>query len=275
MTAPPLWTLPLSGYAGLNIKAVNCTAESTCLLLGKTLTLYSTSLITFDARHPTIVDPKGTDALTCITAEICVGLNEGVVYTTLDGAVTDWHHTGSPDKATSVACVRGRTDPAECVATTRDFLILGTMTHTDGQIRWSWRYTDADPSEGLEAVGCSPGGQCTAVGAGGEVFTADGTDLMHWTEQILPNLLVPVATRPLFKSVACPADGVCLAGGVHGPDAIIASTTDDWTDFSYDQIPGIEGALPTVTSFGCQTVDRCVAVGSTALIGVRNRSGAG
>ena len=31
------------------------------------------------------------NALTCITADICVGINEGVVYTTFDGAVTDWH----------------------------------------------------------------------------------------------------------------------------------------------------------------------------------------
>ena len=69
-------------------------------------------------------------------------------------------------------------------------------------------------------------------------------------------------------SVACPADGVCLAGGVHGANAIVASTANNWTDFSYDEIPGIEPA-PMITSFGCETVDRCVAVGSTALIGVR------
>jgi len=145
------------------------------------------------------------------------------------------------------------------------------MTQTDGLIRWNWRFTDADPSEGLEAVGCSPGGECTAVGGGGEVLKSAGTDLMRWTELVLPNERAPAATRPLLKSVACPADGVCLAGGVHGPDAIIASTTNDWADFSYDQLPGIEGAAPTITSFGWETADRCVAVGSTALVGVRDR----
>jgi photosystem II stability/assembly factor-like uncharacterized protein len=267
-----LWSLPLSGYTGLNIKAVNCTGPSECLFLGKTLSLFSTDLTTFAARHPTIADPRGTDALTCITKDLCVGINEGVVYTTLDGAVTDWNQNAFPDKATSVACLPGRTAPAVCVATTRDFLILGTMTQAGGQIRWNWRYTDADPSEGLEAVGCSPGGQCTAVGGGGEVLTSVGTDLMRWTELVLPNQLAPVDARPLLKSVACPADGVCLAGGVHGPDAIIASTTNNWADFSYQKIPGIEGAAPTITSFGCETVDRCVGVGSTALVGVRNHS---
>jgi len=36
---------------------------------------------------------------------------------------------------------------------------------------------------------------------------------MHWNELILPAKLVPGDKRPLLKSVACPADGVCLAGG--------------------------------------------------------------
>ncbi len=266
-----LWSLPLSGYAGLNIKSVNCTGPSRCLLLGKSLTLFTSNLNSFAPRQPTTSDPKGTDALTCITAKLCVGINEGVVYTTLDGAVTGWTQNAFPERATSVACLAGRTAPAVCLATTRDFLVLGKMTRRAGQIDWHWVTTDADPSEGLEAVGCSAGGQCTAVGGGGEVLTSHGTDLMHWTELVLPNARVPVADRPLLKSVACPAVGVCLAGGIHGPDAVIASTTNNWADFSYDQIAGIEGAAPTIKAFGCKTVDRCVAVGSTALIGVRKR----
>lgn len=267
-----LWSLPLSGETGLNIKSVNCSGRSECLFLGKALTLFTTDLTQFAERRPTITDPRGTDALTCITKELCVGINEGVVYTTLDGAVTGWSQNSFPDKATSVACLPGRTDPAVCVATTREFLILGTMTQTDDQIRWNWRYTDADPSQGLEAVGCSPGGQCTAVGGGGEVLTSDGTDLMHWTERILPNELEPVETRPMLKSVACPASGVCLVGGIHEPNAVIASTTNNWDDFSYEEIEGIEGAAPTIKSFGCDSVNRCVAVGSTSLLGVRKPS---
>jgi hypothetical protein len=92
---------------------------------------------------------------------------------------------------------------------------------------------------------------------------------MHWTEPIPPDLTEPVDLRPLLKSVVCPADGECLAGGVHGPDAIILSTTDSWTDHSEEKIQGIEGAAPTITSFGCESADRCVAVGSTSLVGVR------
>ncbi len=264
-----LWSLPLSGYSGLDVKAVNCTGFSECLLLGKTLALFSKDLISFAARHPTITDPKGTDAQTCITKDVCVGINEGVTYTTLDGAVTDWNHNAFPEKATSVACVPGKTDPAQCLATTREFLALGTMTHTDGQIRWQWRYTDADPSAALEAVACSPEGQCTAVGGGGTVLTSEGHDLMHYKELILPTKLQPGEKRPLLKSVACPADGVCLAGGIRGADAIIASTKNNWADYAYEKIEGIEGASPTVAAFGCESINRCVAVGGTSLLGKR------
>ena len=92
---------------------------------------------------------------------------------------------------------------------------------------------------------------------------------MHWNELTLPNKIAPGENRPLLKSVACPAYGVCLAGGIHGADAIIASTKDDWADYAYEKIEGIEGAAPAITGFGCESTDRCVAVGGTSLIGTR------
>ena len=266
-----LWNEPLSGYSGLNVESVNCSGKSECLFLNKTMTLVTKDLTAFDPRHPTTVDPKGTSAQTCITKDICVGVNEGVVYTTLDGAVTDWTENAFPEKATTVACVPGKTDPAECVATTREFVILGKMTHDDGKIRWNWRYTDADPSETPEAVGCSKGGLCTVAGPGGMVLASNGADLMNWTEHILPEATTPVGLRPDFKSVACPDDGVCLVGGLKLPNAIIASTKNNWADWTYEKIPGIEGVTPTVAAFGCETVNRCVGVGGTSLVGTRDQ----
>jgi hypothetical protein len=35
---------------------------------------------------------------------------------------------------------------------------------------------------------------------------------------------------------------------------------------------GIEGAAPMIKSFGCDSANRCVAVGSTSLVGVRKPS---
>ncbi len=147
------------------------------------------------------------------------------------------------------------------------------MTVSAGRVSWDWKYAHASPTpEKLGGVGCSPGGECTAVGAGGEVWSSDGTDLLHFKRHIVPEG-VPVDERPLLASVACPANGVCLAGGIHGDEAIVASTRNDWTDFSYDKIAGIEGAAPTITAFGCESVDRCVAVGTTALVGVAEHPG--
>jgi photosystem II stability/assembly factor-like uncharacterized protein len=263
-----LWKEPLSEYTGLNILAINCSGKTDCLFVGKTMTLFTKDLESFKARHPTITDPMGTKAVTCITQEICVGVNGGVTYTTLDGAVTDWTQNSFPETPSAIACMPGRTDVVECVATTRELLAVGTMTHDDGQIHWRWRYADVEPAAILGAVGCSHS-QCTAAGKEGVLLTSDGTDLMHWTEHVFPNADTVPALRPEFKSVACPADGVCLAGGIKSPKSFIASTKDGWKTWSFDELEGIEGANPTVAGFGCETVDRCIAVGGTAMVGVR------
>ena len=183
-----LWSLPLPDTLGLEVKSVNCTGRSECLFLGKTQTRFTTDLMDFKFRHPTTTAPAGTDALTCITKDLCVGIGDGAVYTTLDGAATGWSLSSFSGKATSVACLPGRTDPAVCLATTVDSIVLGTMTQTAGVISWEWNTTFADPSEELGAVACSPGGWCTAVGAGGDVLTSAKTDLLHWTEHVLPPL---------------------------------------------------------------------------------------
>jgi photosystem II stability/assembly factor-like uncharacterized protein len=270
-TGGRLWKEPLSEYTGLNILAINCSGRSECLFVGKTMTLFTKDLESFKARHPTITDPMGTKAVTCVTKEICVGVNGGVTYTTLDGAVTDWTQNSFPETPSAIACMPGRTDVIECVATTRELLAVGTMTHEDDQVHWRWRYADVEPEAILGAVGCSHS-QCTAAGKEGVLLTSNGTDLMHWTEHVFPNPETVPALRPEFKSVVCPADGVCLAGGIKSPKSFIASTKDEWKTWSFDELEGIEGANPTVAGFGCETVDRCVAVGGTALVGVRHPS---
>ncbi len=84
-----------------------------------------------------------------------------------------------------------------CVVTTRDFIVLGTMTDAGGEISWSWVTTDADPSSVLEAIGCSPAGQCAAVGKDGEVMTSVGTNLLQWKERIIPSAAtIPDRGRP-------------------------------------------------------------------------------
>jgi hypothetical protein len=208
----------------------------------------------------------GSDVQTCIAEQACVRFNEGFVCTTLDGGdKTFWSQNDFPGgRPMSAACIPGRTNPAVCVVTTSEFLWLGTMTESGGDINWSWHSIHAPPHKKLEAVGCSSGGECTAVGDGGEVFrSVPGTNLMHWEKLVLPDL-------PRLTSVDCPANGVCLAGGLQGANAIIASTTDNWAEFSINLIPGFEGKPPKIKSLSCETVNRCVAVGDTpALVGLR------
>lgn len=274
-----LWTEPLAGVTGLNVKAVNCTGSADCLLLGKTQALFTGNIFTagpedFEARRPTTVDPAGTDAQTCISRELCVGAAEGVTYTTFDGARTGWGQAGFKGRAGAVACVPGRTDPAVCVATTREFVALGTMTQTTDKTggdkaTWRWVYTDADPGGKPEAVGCNAAGECTVVGTEGMILSSVGKDLMDWKETVVPSAVGPDEDRPVLKSVACPASGVCLVGGTHGAQVVLATTTNGWADFSYDTLTGVEGKEPTIAGFGCESAFRCVAVGATVLVGTR------
>jgi photosystem II stability/assembly factor-like uncharacterized protein len=277
-TGGKLWREPLAGVTGLNIKAVNCTGEADCLLLGKTQALFTGDIFTagpeeFEPRHPTTVDPAGTDAQTCISKELCVGGSDGVTYTTFDGARTGWGQAGFPERAGAIACLSGPANPYVCVATTREFVLLGTMTRADGKAKWDWRTTDADPGGKPEGVGCSPDGECTVVGTEGMILSSEGHDLMHWKETVVPSAVGPDEDRPVLKSVACPADGVCLVGGGHGAKVVLATTTNDWADYSYDTLSGVEGKEPTLKGFGCDSAFHCVAVGDTVLALTRKKPG--
>lgn len=146
---------------------------------------------------------------------------------------------------------------------------MGRMTQDAGRLpHWRWRWTNADASQDVSAVACDPSGaRCTAVGKDGMVLTTSGDGVADWDEQTIPPD-VPIDQLPLYTSVTCPATGFCLAGGAHGVQAIVASTTNGWTDFSYDEIGDLRAA-PALAGFGCESVSRCVGVGSTVLIGRR------
>lgn len=267
-----LWQGAMRGVTGLNVKNLTCTGPTTCLVLGKNQSLYTTDMQTFASRKPTLYDPKGTDALTCITDLLCVGLNEGVTYTTQDGAATDWSQSGFPERGGAIWCTPGKTDPPTCYALTRDFIVRGTMTMQGGVPKWTWVNTDADPPGAkpeLEAIGCDPtGSQCTAVGTDGLVMTTT-TDPMHWTAYTLPLGSLP-GQRPIYKSVTCVAAGVCLVGGGQGITAYVLSTANNWKDYSVDKLTGVQGGEVSVHGFACVTVNRCLGIGSTALLGTRN-----
>jgi hypothetical protein len=273
-TGGTLWTLPIADHGALNTNSVNCTAPSTCLISGMTDMLYTTDLDVWRPRFGPVQSAAGSENQTCVTPTLCVAVNDGTVYTTFDAGVTPWSQNQFPHvrPAAGIACVPGRTDPVTCLVPVKDLILLGTMTQDEGGLpHWTWRYTNADSDEILNAVACDPtGAQCTAVGMEGTVLTTIGGSLLNWTAHQFPQLPPPVPedALPTYTSVTCPQAGFCMAGGAHGVQAIVASTTNNWADYSYDEIGDIR-ASPILAGFSCVTLNRCLAVGSTALVGIR------
>jgi hypothetical protein len=275
-TGGTLWTLPIADHGALNTNSVNCTAPSTCLITGQTDALYTEDLDAWTPRFGPTTAPAGSENQTCVTATLCIGVSDGVVYTTFDAGKTLWSQNQFPHvrPSSGIACIPGRTNPVTCLVPVKDLILLGTMTQDAGGLpHWSWRYTNADSDEILTAVACDPtGSRCTAVGEAGTVMTTTGDGLMDWSSQQIPPLDPPkttVSDLPTYSSVTCPQAGFCMAGGAHGPQAIVASTTNNWADYSYDQIGDIRES-PILSGFSCVSINECLAVGSTALIGLRN-----
>jgi hypothetical protein len=271
-TGGTLWTLPIADHGALNTSAIECTAPSTCLILGMNDALFTNDLNAFRPRFGPVQSAAGSGNQTCVNATLCVAVNDGVVYTTFDGGLTQWTQNAFPHvrPMAGLACIPGQTAPVTCFVPIKDLILIGTMAPDAGGLpHWNWRYTNADADEVISAVACSPAGnQCTAVGKAGMVLTTTPDSVLDWDEQTIPPN-VPVDELPLYTSVTCPATGFCMAGGAHGPQSIVASTTNNWADYSYDEIGDIRAA-PAISGFGCESINRCIAVGSTVLVGVRN-----
>jgi hypothetical protein len=60
-----------------------------------------------------------------------------------------------------------------------------------------------------------------------------------------------------------------MIGGKHGAFTVVTSTVDNFVTYSYDEIGDIRAAVG-VSGFGCESINRCIAVGSTVLLGIRN-----
>jgi len=268
-----LWSTPLYKDTGLDTKSVTCFDATTCFLFGRTGVLSTTDLRSFDGLFPPTSSPAGVSDGECLTQALCVGVSEGATFTTLDGAKSPWSQTSFPPAMPAAAACLPGSDPVTCLATTADgYVLRGTLTLDGNRPRWSWIYTTADADSALAGIGCSPAPvSCTAVGKAGEIWISDPADptLMTWTQrQLLDDRIVD--DRADFTAVTCPASGVCLIAGAHGGQPAIATTTDNWKTYTYDEPPTVIGAAPTIKGATCITVDRCVVVGTTTLTGQRS-----
>jgi hypothetical protein len=273
-TGGQLWSAPLVD-ADLDTKWIGCTGPTTCLQLGRTGGVTTTDLRVFDGITPPSFSPAGISSGTCISREICVALAK-TTLTTLNGGASVWGQTAFlPGTPGQIICLPGSTNPVTCLATVGSFVAVGTMTvqgdAPNSKALWDWRYTDVDAEAALPAIACSPGPAiaCTAVGGNGQVWTTTDPTFMHWEEHSIATTEI-VDKRPALTSVTCPSAGYCLAAGAHAGSAYIATTQDNWATYSEDSIEGIESASPTINAIVCPTPERCIAIGDTALVGVRS-----
>jgi photosystem II stability/assembly factor-like uncharacterized protein len=149
-----------------------------------------------------------------------------------------------------------------CVVATSETIYRGDLSTAGGAVSWSWVASDADPSDPLNGIACSSPSSCTAVGFAGQVLTTIDPTFIHWRAQKIGT--GPVAERPPLKAVSCPADGVCVAVGERG---FIATTTNNWADWSLDQVGG--SPKPNLGAIDCKSTTRCIVAGDTVLAGRR------
>ena len=269
VTGGTLWTLPIADRGAFNTKAIRCSTSLDCAFFGQFEVLVTDDMSAYRPRFGPVQSATGSETQTCVTDTVCVSVNESVVYTTFDGGRTQWSSNQFPKvrPMSGIACLPGKTDPVTCLVPVKYNVLLGTMTRdAQGLPQWLWRWTNADADQLISAIDCAPGTTtCAAAGVSGEVLTT--TNLVDWAQQTIP-VGVPVGSLPDYTSVTCPQAGFCMVGGKQGVQSVVASTLDGFTTYSYDKIGDLRAA-PGISGFGCESVNRCVAVGSTVLVGTR------
>ncbi|MDO9486089.1 MAG: hypothetical protein Q7K25_08540 [Actinomycetota bacterium] len=272
ITGGTLWTLPIADRGALNTKEIRCQSSLACQIFGQTETLVTEDMSVFSPRYAPVQSAAGADAVDCVTDTLCVSPKESVVYTTFDGGKTMWSSNQMPKvRPTGITCLPGKTDPVTCFEATKYNILMGVMSRdaTTGLPHWVWRYTNVDSDQIINAIACTADGtQCVAAGEQGKVLVTQPNDLMNWTELTLP-VNTEVAILPSYLSATCPATGFCMIGGLQNKQSIVTSTVDNFKTYSYDKIGDIRND-PAIKGFACETLNRCVAVGSTVLVGVRN-----
>jgi len=259
-SAGDLWAAPVHEVTGLELGNVSCLGFPQCLAFGKSRAMATRDAgQTWQARQSSGTVEGGPEAGACVSPVQCVGAGGGGVYTTLDAGATPWW-VGSiatePAETLSFACP----DATHCVAAGRGTIYRGTLTVTDGQPRWRWIASDAEPSDPLNGITCASPSWCVAVGEKGQVFTTTDPQLLHWTGQTIG---VPGDSSSL-KSVSCPTERVCVATGMGG---LVATTFDGWATSSVTQVG--DDPKKNLTRVECVSPSLCIAVGQTVMVGRR------
>lgn len=271
ITGGTLWTLPIASRGALNTKAIRCQSSTQCEVFGQTEVLVTEDMNVWRPRFGPVQAAQGSEAQFCVTDTLCVAANESVVFTTFDGGRTQWSSNQLPDvRPSGISCLPGKTDPVTCFIAVKTNILIGRMTQgADLLPRWQWLNTNVDADNIINAISCSPDGNCVAVGVEGEILATRGGDLMNWEQMTIPPTAPVGKQLPAYTAVSCPSAGFCMVGGVSGESGVVTSTLDGFATYSYDLISK-PGTTPIIKGFGCESVNRCIVVGSTVLLGLRN-----
>jgi len=263
------WTAPFPGITSLDAAAVSCLAYPQCLVIGKSKVLASPDAgRTWNFRFAAGDVTAGPGGGMCVTPNQCYGAGSGAVFTTFDGAQSPWQAGPIPTAPAETLAAMACPTPTVCLVAGSESIYRGTLQVVGGRAQWSWVATDADAVDAFKAISCSSPSSCTAVGGGGneptnggQVVTTTDPALRHWNSMRIKNTIDPADPLAL-EAVACPADGVCVAGAKRG---YVITTTDNWGTHSLDQFgPPVADAEhePDIAGVSCQSPTTCVLMGT-------------
>jgi hypothetical protein len=267
-TAGEFWTTPFPGITTFDAAMATCASYPQCVIVGKSKVLATPDGgTTFNFRFPAGDVTAGPAAGSCVAAipGRCYGAGSGTIFTTFDGAVSQWQ--AGPIPTAPAEALSGMACPTStlCLVAGAESIYRGTLDVVDNRARWSWVSTDANAIEAFKGISCSSTSSCTAVGAGelgyAQIATTTDPELLHWESQQLANTIKPDDATALM-GVSCPADGVCVADGLRG---FVFSTTDNWVTYSlerFDAPVADSEAAPNLTGVSCMSPTRCLLLGS-------------
>ncbi len=200
--------------------------------------------------------PSGVNALSCPAANLCVAAGYSSVSVTSNpaGPAGSWKRqvidttkdpNGNPSGIGAVGCVSA----TACVA--GDDSQNGFFSASPLSGPWSGFRFPSDTYVTIKAIGCSPQGNCTALGVDGHALsTSTLTATSVWNFIQLPGTTSSNYNTDL-SSVSCPSTTCVLAQS----GSSVYVTTDAGATWSAVKIPGAS----RVASLDCVSASFCIA----------------
>ena len=215
--------------------------------------------------------------VSCFRAAACALVGAGTKYQYLaQGGARGWlvRRIGRPVHAKlfsvgAVSCASRRACTVLATVTTAPDVTRPIIERWNGS---RWLVSQAPTATGssdvaIGGIACPTTGRCVAVGSltnddGEQVALAERWLHFHWSQQVVPDALLPVPTA--LNAVWCPSAASCLAVG-RAEDPHSSALAYQWSGAAWSALP--TPRLPTATLQGlndisCSAAAACMGVGS-------------